>query len=223
MKDRKFKKITIAILAVLVLAFFITGCNDEAPNNLSKEPKAESTQKVSADLRSYFPLIEGMNYSYTGKGIEYASFTRRVQYIDRPYLQLAEDNGGTVMGEVYRVTEDKLELIHKGEEFYQDDNLISQVDKDSPPIKIILEAPLKVGKSWTTDGEKREIVAIDETVTLPAGRFYNVIKIKSTRESTDSTTYEYYAENIGLILREFHSGETRIISKLASFGIDKNQ
>ncbi|MCK4259771.1 MAG: hypothetical protein KAX49_12380 [Halanaerobiales bacterium] len=87
-------------------------------------------------------------------------------------------------------------------------------------LEIVLKTPLRVGNTWESGDRIREIIDIDETVTIPAGTFYNVIKVKViTKEENNFEIYEYYAENVGLILKESKFDGNEVRSKLKSYVI----
>lgn len=58
--------------------------------------------------------------------------------------------------------------------------------------------------------EKDEVVALSETVTVPAGTFKNCVKIKEISE--DETEYKYYAPGVGVIKEAPEDGEVNLIS-----------
>lgn len=213
------------VLFCLVLVLTLVGCIEkEDPDQLLKpqgEGQRETSDEASVDVRSYFPMMEGMVYNYAGEGNEFASFQREVIYVQDPYMQVLDTNGGTVVAKVYRVLEDKVELMYQQEEFYQDTNIIDQLGEDKSPKEIILKGPIQVGTIWTSGGRKRKIVGVNETLEVPVGIYHRVlvVRIASTDESNKSVTTEYFAENVGLIKREFKSGEVLITSKLAVYGI----
>ncbi|SOB98794.1 hypothetical protein SAMN05880501_10299 [Ureibacillus xyleni] len=72
-----------------------------------------------------------------------------------------------------------------------------------------LTYPVKVNKSWETSmGDIRKITAI-KTVKVKAGTFKNVVVVKETRSYDKKEFYiEYYAPNVGLILKEASNEET---------------
>jgi hypothetical protein len=73
------------------------------------------------------------------------------------------------------------------------------------------------GDSWKGPGGKGESVNLGETeVTVPAGRFQDVIHIRATDEDGHAHDF-YYAPGVGLIKRESRSPRGTSIEELVSF------
>jgi len=210
-------------MIVLFLLQFLLGCS---ANNVVKEQnkgdnlKSRADQQAEVDLRAYFPIREGMLYKYQGEGNEYATFSTETKFIKDNLIQVHKNNGGTEIASVYRVEKEKVLLLQENPEFYSDTNLLKDVDDKADAKEVILKLPLKVGEKWDNANKRREIVAIDEQLTTPAGDFYDVVKIKVTsiEEDRDFESYEYYAKNIGLIMLESRGEEYQVTSKLKSYG-----
>jgi len=172
------------------------------------------------NLKAYFPSNPGIEYSYAGEGIEYASFKRKVMYVEEEYLQLTDNNGGTIVVKIYKFDDNEIREIYTQGEFYKEDNIIPDIkNKNEGPV--ILQAPLKVGHSWENKNDRREIVAINEKVQVPAGTFYHVIKIKTSHFDSDNISYNYFAPNIGLIKSEYIGENFEVKSELESLNINK--
>ncbi len=204
----------IAIL--LILIFGLTACSQV------DNPGREENQKA-LNLKAYFPMHQGMEYSYAGEGNEFAPFTRRIMFTRYNYLQLTDDNGGTVVVKVYKYNDNEITEVFSEGEFYGNEDIIPDVRDNEEKSEIILKAPLEVGNSWSSNDQEREIVAVDQEVKVPAGTFYQVIKIKITYQDSNNTGYEYYAPNIGLIKNEYVGEGFEIISELESFTLNDKQ
>lgn len=210
-------------------SFLLASCSLKTTTSETPIPTETESEIPVVLLADYFPLTKGSFWKYLGDGNEYASFTREVIYTDgifvgigkQPYgygsssvyyltyAQISENNGGTVSSSVYHFTDNEITCVYfKGEE-YNKENVI---DMTSNCNVIILKAPLVVGNSWTSGNGTREIVSIDASVITPLGEMTECIMVKITDEN--SYTYEYFKKDIGLIKREFHSGETIISSTL---------
>ena len=203
-------KFSIIILTALFLVIVtpITQANGD-----------EALIKDSNNLKAYFPLHSGIEYSYAGEGIEYASFKRKVIYVEDKYLQLTDNNGGTVVVKIYKYDDNEIREVYTEGEFYKEDNIIPDIkNKNEGPV--ILQSPLKVGHSWENKKEKREIVATNEKVQVPAGTFYQVVKIKILYFDSENISYNYFAPNIGLIKSEYIGENFEVISKLESFQLN---
>lgn len=199
---------TLMMLMLLTGLLIFTGC--------AKNQEPPPPEPVITDVRNYFPTEPALTWSYEGTGNEYASFTRRVLYRQENQVQMVEDNGGTRMGLVYKMTTDAITQTLALEEFYSDQNLLHEKSNRN---QILLKAPLKAGATWQDSQDKREIISISETVQVPAGSFQNVVKIKITPLDPQQKhqLLEYYAPHTGLIMREFIADDYYVTSKLASF------
>ncbi|SJZ78288.1 TapB family protein [Selenihalanaerobacter shriftii] len=206
----KVKSYSLVIISLLIIIVLTSCGRNVAP---------KQTNLPEEDLRSYFPVNKGMTFKFNGEGNEFASFIREVKFTDDNLVQVHDDNGGTTVASVYEVNKDKVVRLIKKGGFHDDRNLISEI-KDKPEgEEVILKKPLKAGTSWDTAGRKREIVEVNQTLTVPAGKFYDVIQVKVTTNKNGKSfkNYEYYSKNIGLIMRKSKSEEYEVVSKLASF------
>lgn len=161
-----------------------------------------------------FPLTKGSSWQYLGDGNEYASFTREVLYTKDNRAQITEDNGGTVSNAVFEISDSEITRVYFEGEAYDKYNVL---EKQSEQTVVILKEPLKTGTKWETDKSAREIVDVNATVDTPAGKFENCIKVKISNE--DSVMYEYFKEGVGMVKREFISGDTRVTSTLEKYSI----
>ncbi|MEW8960017.1 MAG: hypothetical protein AB2448_13120 [Moorella sp. (in: firmicutes)] len=175
-------------------------------------------QKSSTVVKpgNYFPLTPGSWWQYLGEGNEYATFKREVLYVKNDRAQIKEDNGGTVSAAVFKITDDAVtRILFEGEQ-YENTNLLDQAPRENV---VILKAPLAAGTRWETPNGPREIVDVNATVDTPAGKFADCLKIKI--EGAGSTIYEYYKEGVGMVKREFVSGDIRVTSTLESYKINE--
>lgn len=207
----------------MAIVIFLTGCGE----NDEKEAKGEESQSKdlftdSLKISAYFPLNQGMEFIYTGEGNELAPFTRKILHVQDNYLQLTDNNGGTIVVSIYEINEEMVSKLYTEEEFYSEENIISQVEKEKDSEEVILRIPLRDGNSWETIGEKREIVGVNQVLEIPAGIFQGVVKVKITYKDSEATGYEYFAPNIGLIKREYITEVFEVNSELSSFSL-KNE
>jgi hypothetical protein len=204
-------KFSIIILTALFLVIVtpITQANGD-----------EALIKDSNNLKAYFPLHSDIEYSYAGEGIEYASFKRKVMYVEDKYLQLTDNNGGTIVVKIYKFADNEIREVYSKGEFYKEDNIIPDI-RNKNEGHIILQTPLKVGHSWQNENEKREIVANNAKVMVPAGTFYQVVKIKISHFDSDNISYNYFAPNIGLIKSEYLGENFKVKSELKTMNINK--
>ena len=204
------------MLYLLIFAVLLFGCAKKATDPpASNDQKSETT--TITDVSSYFPAERNHFWEYEGSGNEYASFTRKVLYQKDDLVEITENNGGTVMGMVFKKSSKEIVQIFSTPEFYEERNIL---DAEPNLQKVILKSPLKAGATWQDSDYKREVVSINEKIEVPAGEFTHVVKIKVTlldEISPESENYEYYAKDVGLVMREFISGDMTVTSQLKSF------
>lgn len=166
------------------------------------------------DISAYFPSEPGKTWTYVGEGNEYASFTQKTLFRSGLKVQLAVDNGGTRLMKVYRVEPGVVRMTLSMPEVYDDRNLLKAAETEN---KVVLQAPLRIGATWQDDSFHSRVVSVSEKVTVPAGTFVNVLKIKRTPLDKSQSTYhiyEYYAVGTGLVMQEFIADGFRVVSRL---------
>ncbi|MFW6282007.1 MAG: hypothetical protein ACOC1O_04355 [bacterium] len=212
-----------SILFFILIFSLLTACANEMEDQGNDNGLIPgNTERVEDDILAYFPLNQGMFYDYAGEGMEYTAFTREVKYKEEPYFQVHDSNAGTTIASIYKIEESQLTIVNRQEEFYSDENIIEELIEDEEVSEIVLQKPLEVGNSWETGNRNSEIVAIEDELEVPAGIFYDIIKIKVENTDQDTfTTYKYYAKNIGLIMEENIGEDYRMRSKLQAF--EKNK
>lgn len=195
--SKSFSFLFTIIFCSLLLA---AGCTPSAEKQL--QPKA------------FFPLTSGISWVYRGEGNEYAAFTREIAFSKDNLAQITENNSGTVITAIYRVTDECVARVFSETESYNPGNLLEAgfIPNDNT---VILKSPLEAGISWGEPEEKREIIAVNTKVETPLGVFDDCIKIKTSYPQ--STVYEYFSRGIGLVKREFVSGDYQVTSTLEKF------
>ncbi len=198
-----FSVMVMVVLLVLAIRWF----GAPAPQGQMGDDGLQSAfDPMLTDVRPYFPAFEGMTYHFFGEGMEYATFTRQITFTAPGFLQV-EDLSGTNLAQVMEYGEDEIKIVWSEEEFHANESLLEaelRKDRAAGGIKnlILLQGPLVKGHTWSDEGFRREIMAIDEAVTVPLGTFYDVVTVKSqSSTAADFVIYEYYAKNIGLIKR----------------------
>lgn len=208
---------------LVFISTFPTGCTQ--PKELSaeqpkteepktQEPKPQEPTKVNLSPADFFPLTVGSTWDYEGEGNEYASFIREVLFTSSDRAQIRENNGGTASAAVFKISPDAVTRIFFMGEAYGEDNFINTEPKENI---IILKAPLQVGTKWEEPNGTREIVDMNAKVDTPAGSFEECIIVKIS--SKDSTLYEFYKKGVGMVKREFRSGESVVTSSLKKYVI----
>lgn len=182
-----------------------------------------SESKPQEDAGVYFPVGANLVWSYAGEGIEFAEFSRQVEYIQGNRTQMSEYNGATRVMMIFRVTSGTVVKTFSRAEVYDNPNYLREPDNR---LSVVLKTPFSVGAAWQDEKDRREIVSIAAKVTVPAGSFENVLAVMITplaQEAGDQYhQIEYYAPGTGLIMREFIGKDGfRVSSKLKSFGKEK--
>lgn len=168
----------------------------------------------STDFSTYFPSDPGRTWTYVGEGNEFASFTQKVIFRSGLKVQMAVDNGGTRVMKVFRVEPGTVRLTLAMPEVYDNRNLLNAAEAEN---KLLLQSPLRIGATWKDDTFLSRIVSSSEKVTVPAGTFENVLKIKRTpldKSQSAYHIYEYYAVGTGLVMQEFLADGFRVVSRL---------
>ena len=82
---------------------------------------------------------------------------------------------------------------------------------------VLIPAHPKVGDTFHSENvpgiavESDEIVAVDETVTVPAGTYKHCVKVKESVEG-EEPEYKFYAPHVGVVREMPHGGDVRLIS-----------
>lgn len=190
---------------------------------------------------AYFPAFVGLKYHFAGEGMEFASFSRQITFAAGNLIQVEELNG-TNLVRVIELAHGEIKEVWSQEEFYSGESLLDGALFDGAGAGrreqlILLQAPLQIGRSWEDARFRREIVGVDETVAVPLGTCHSVLVVKSiprgSAQSPDgagipqAATYEYYAQNLGLIRRESvftADGETySVVSQLQRICTGSNE
>ncbi len=220
MNNSQWRTLLLLVLVILVgLAVVRLLVVPEAERGAEAPAALDSIEEVDRP-QAYFPAFVGLTYHFAGEGMEFAAFSRRITFARAGLIQV-EDLSGTNLARVYEVNESEVKVLWSQEEFYRRESLLDQSPGPGRQENIILlQAPLKVGHSWEDGQFRREIISMDEIVTVPLGTFHAVLVVKSTPLDSPCETYEYYAKNMGLIKRKSvftaDGEEYHVISKLQS-------
>lgn len=182
------------------------------------EDTEEEVNAVNQTLADWIPRLDNVVYNYEGFGNEYASFKWTPQFNQENYYQIAKDNSGTTMVEIYEYSDDEIVRTFSRPETYFRDNFTSiGIIDEYEENEVILKKPIAVGTSWTSDTASYEITAIDKEIKVPAGDYKTV---EVTIEYDDSVIKRYYAENVGLVYERTETEGFEIESKLAEIQTD---
>ena len=173
---------------------------EEAIEEEASEEELGENEEKNTDPYAFF-MEDGTTAIFQGEGSEFAAISIRTQHLEGNYVALYEDNGGTTILRVYRLSEDKVELVKEEPEFYDDFTATSEELEELEPLSTYLEFPLEEGKTM----DDRTIVGIGETVETPYDTFEDAILIES--ENEESTNRTYLVESFGEVKREFITQE----------------
>jgi hypothetical protein len=212
----------VCAVCIAILPVLIVGCSlMSAPKPAQPAPKpAEPGPKPAEGPQpaAYFPVAVGSRWDYAGIGNEYAAFVRTVTFRQGDKAQVQDDNGGTVVASVFRISANEIKRIVSLPEFYENRSLLDAKENAS---EVLLRAPLKAGEKWDFALGTRTIDALGVEVTVPAGTFKQVLKMKVTSKGSDWVTYEYYAPGVGLVKKESGDGKYTVSSLLKSWVMGK--
>ena len=225
----------ISCMIIFLMIIGLTGCGwtksngsksstpkPQPPKQITEtNPKKEPGQVIPGKVQAlrpadFFPLATGFIWKYQGEGNEYATFKRIVYTTKGNLAQIREDNGGTISASVFKTTSDAVTRIFFRGEVYKYKSFLSEKPNENT---IILKSPLEVGTKWKDQNGTKEIVGLNTSVFTPAGLYSNCLELKISNEN--STVYEYYKKGVGMVKREFVSGETKITSSLQRFSSPK--
>ena len=209
-------------LAVLLIFLFAAGCAQPATppgDNQTPQPGDTPIPAGSSGFAStgLFPHKSRQQLDLSGEGNEFASFTREVIFSRDNRGQFKENNGGTVSSAVFEVSPDAVTRIYFEGEVYEPDNLLEDPAFTGNDNTVIIKAPPEPGTTWNGGNFEKKIVSIDASVDTPAGKFDKCLQIET--RTADSVVTEYYRENIGLVKREFRSGDALVTSTLSQYKI----
>lgn len=205
-------------LSIFIL-LFLTACNDnqvevEEPSPTptvfdesdhdsinyedSSDDKKEESKENTVDFTLFFKPPDSTAY-FKGEGNEFATFNVKTLWLSEKYVSNVEDNGGVLMLRVYRVLEDKVELVVEEviegmpeEVVYPEVAQLEEMDA----LQTYLAAPIAVGTSF----EQWTIIKINETLETPYKKFENVIVIEEKGENFINR--KYFVEGFGEVKRE---------------------
>lgn len=213
------RKLSVLVLLIFTLVW-LGGCqsvsnntnhppmNNPPANDLAgNQPPSPPMVPLPAD---FYPLTVGSFWEYEGSGNEYAAFSRKVLFAKGDLAQTSEDNGGTVATRVVESTASYVKVVYMQGEDYQPQNLLER-GFTANTEDILLRAPVQTGTSWPASNiTVKQIVAVNFTVTTPAGRFENCVQVKQPGQ--DFTIYQYYQKGVGMVKQEFITADNEIIS-----------
>lgn len=201
------KKLLFVLISMFI--FTLAACiqkEDSSPKEESTKKeetiptKEEEHQLVSSedDLLYDFFMKDGTEAEFEGKGNEFAGFTAKTQWLYDRYVNVYEDNGGTIMLTTFRIDEDKIVVIQEEAESYDAVHPPESELEQMESLYTYLQFPLDKGVSF--DGW--EVMDNKANLKTPLQSFQNVIIIEKENEDK-SITRKYFAKGYGEIKREY--------------------
>jgi len=204
------KKFLCWVAIGLVIAAIFAGCARRGRMGGDGEPKEEPKEELK--VSDYFPIDDNLYWEYEGVGNEFAGGRVDTEFIEGNKVQLAQNNGGTVVAKVFEVTDEGVKLLNSFEESYF---RINYLGAEPSSEKYLLKAPLKEKNSWQEEGTTWTIESLSEKVEVPAGEF---TCIKVVGKSGESVVERYFAKGVGLVKQKFIQGDVVVEENLAKFG-----
>lgn len=173
----------------------------EEPADSDQEAAEEEPDNEALDPLSFF-MADGTTAHFEGAGNEFAALTVRTEYLEEDYVALYEDNGGTTFLRVYRISEDRVDLVKEEGEFYDDYAPATEELDVLEAISTYLEFPLEEGGAV---GDKT-VIQTGATVETPYETFEDAIVLEKQESETTTNTW-YFVEGYGEVKREFVTQE----------------
>ncbi|WP_342469368.1 hypothetical protein [Ureibacillus sp. FSL K6-3587] len=198
----------ISMIFLLVLLF---GCqqqdnagdpepvNGETPNGEENGDNQNAVEEEPADELelSQFLKPDGSTAKFLGDGNEFASYTEKTTWLDDQYVGTIVDNGGVTMMTIYKIGDEKIEIVYK-EPVDLDAAFPDMEDiKSMQPIETYFAKPIEVGTSFGN----WKIIKIDEPVETPYKNFDEAIVIEESGENY--VNRKYFVEGLGEVKTEY--------------------
>lgn len=202
----------ILVMGLIVYSFF----NNETVPSIVAPPDnglQETEISIKQQLNSMF--MENGQYSFfAGDGGEYSSYTQITYWLDENHVQLVKDNTAVIAMELYRITDDEIQLLLTGvyNEAFTSDQLISYKDfaklyisrgelpfdptnelsftltealNKIKPLETNFRLPLKIDDTI----ENYKVVDILDELTVSYGSFKQVYVLEERTEDFIITNY----------------------------------
>ncbi|MGK7376221.1 hypothetical protein ACSFXN_00170 [Planococcus sp. 1R117A] len=209
----------IRLIGMLVFISMLTACGPEPvmPEVGTPEPETEIPQEVDqsdgeeaaaeesnenqTDLYAFF-MEDGTTAKFKGEGNEFAAITLRTEYLEDHHIAVYEDNGGTVTLRVYRLEENRIDLVKEQPEYYEDYQPTAEELQALEPMALFLETPIEIGDQV----KGMTVIQTDAQVETPYRNFDEAILLENTSEE-GALLRTYLVEGFGEVKREFRMGE----------------
>ncbi len=205
------------MLTLFVLLLFLGACGeDSTPISEMPEEEGEPLEEESGkeEKKPYrFFMEDGTIAHFKGEGNEFAQFTVRTVYLADDHIATYEDNGGTTVLKVYRLSDDAADLVLEQGDYYEEYEPSLEELQDLEPIARYFELPIEVGDKM--DG--KEVVQTDALAETPYENFENAFLAENIEEE-GAIVRSYFVEGFGEVKQEFimvdEAEEFRVTSSL---------
>lgn len=203
---------------------------DAVEDEALEETPAETTsgdshgsEEAAIDPYDYF-LEDGSTARFEGYGNEFAEFTLKTDYMEANHVATYESNGGTVVLRVYRLLDDRIELVKQEGEFYDEYTASFEELEALEVISTYLEFPIEEGQEI---GDAT-VVETGASLETPYQNFDNVFMLETIEEEDGSVYRNYFVEGYGEVKREFRGSvddpdEMAVTSTLASIELGETR
>ncbi|WP_203334757.1 hypothetical protein [Planococcus beigongshangi] len=178
-----------------------TNVTAEDPEDVEQAEQPEEPVSEEMDPLAFF-MEDGTVAHFKGDGNEFAELTVRTEHLDEDHIALYEDNGGTVILKVYRLSDDRVDLVKEEPEFYDEYNPTPEELEALETISTYLEFPLEEGNTL----DDRTVVQTGATVETPYETFEDAIVLES-ESSENAINRWYFVEGYGEVKREYIAQE----------------
>lgn len=185
----------VRVASIVFLASFVSACGKGAATSTAT-PSGAPAAAASGLPESYFPLEEGKIYHYvTTEAGETGMLVAKVHRSSAAHGELRLSNA------TKRFVVSSEGVAYEGGAF-------------------LLKAPLSLGASWAGEhGGTTTIVALDESVEVPAGRYASCLRTLEEGGRPPGARYEtIYCPGVGMVRLVVTSGDHEARAELKSYG-----
>ena len=161
------------------------------------EPTDKEDEEAKVNLADFL-MKDGAEAEFKGEGNEFAQYTAKTQWLNDQFVNVYEDNGGTIMLRTFRIDKNKIVVVQEEGEAYDAYMPSEEELKQMEPLYTYLQLPLDKGEKfggWT-------VTESAATLETPLQKFTDVIVIEKKEES-GGLNRKYFAQGFGEIKREF--------------------
>ncbi len=196
--------------------------SEETPAD-SNSGDSHDSEEAAVDPYDYF-LEDGSTARFEGYGNEFAEFTLKTDYMEANHVATYEENGGTVVLRVYRLLDDRIELVKQEGEFYDEYTASFEELEALEVISTYLEFPIEEGQQI---GDAT-VVETGTSLETPYQNFDDVFMLESFEGEDGAVNRNYFVKGYGEVKREFRGNvddpdDMAVTSTLASIELGETR